>query len=65
MYRAVRTDARPPQTIRLPRSVPLSRASGATPTSFCLWLLDVITHLPNGFAHQLQSAPTGFHQAHS
>ena len=32
MYRAARTRARPPQTVRLPRSVPLSRLKGATPT---------------------------------
>ena len=32
MYRAARTRARPPQTVRLPRRVPLSRLKGATPT---------------------------------
>ncbi len=33
MERAARTGARPPHTRRRPRRVPLSRASGATPTS--------------------------------
>src|SRR6266567_3331051 len=33
MKSTARTDARPPQIVRRPRSVPLSRASGATPTS--------------------------------
>jgi hypothetical protein len=35
-----RTLARPPQIMRFPRSVPLSRASGATPASaaICLWV---------------------------
>ena len=32
MYRTARTRARPPQTVRLPRRVPLSRLKGATPT---------------------------------
>ena len=32
MYRAVRTLARPPTTIRRPRKAPLSRLIGATPT---------------------------------
>lgn len=32
MYKAVRTGARPPQTIRFPRIVPLSLFKGATPT---------------------------------
>ena len=32
MYRTARTGARPPQTMRLPRMVPLSRFMGATPT---------------------------------
>ncbi len=36
----MRTPPRPPQTIRFPRSVPLSRARGATPArvAICLWL---------------------------
>jgi hypothetical protein len=34
MYSAARTAARPPHTLRRPRTVPLSRFSGATPTSF-------------------------------
>ena len=33
MYKAERTDALPPQTVRLPRNRPLSRLWGATPTS--------------------------------
>ena len=33
MYSALRTDARPPKMLRLPRSVPLTRLIGATPTS--------------------------------
>ena len=32
MYRTARTRARPPQTVRFPRRVPLSRLKGATPT---------------------------------
>ena len=32
MYKAARIRARPPHTVRLPRSVPLSRLKGATPT---------------------------------
>ncbi len=32
MYTAARTWARPPQTVRVPRRVPLSRGKGATPT---------------------------------
>ena len=32
MYRGARTRARPPQTVRLPRRVPLSRLKGATLT---------------------------------
>ena len=32
MYKAARTRARPPQTVRLPLRVPLSRLKGATPT---------------------------------
>ena len=39
MYREARTLARPPQTVRLPLIVPLSRLKGATPTSaaICRW----------------------------
>ena len=33
MYKAMRTSARPPHVVRLPRIFPLSRFSGATPTS--------------------------------
>ena len=40
MYSAARTRARPPQTIRLPRRVPPSRFSGATPTSAAIWWRD-------------------------
>ena len=32
IYRAVRTLARPPQTVRFPRRVPLSRLKGSTRT---------------------------------
>src|SRR5579859_7510076 len=38
MYRAARTVPRPPQIVRLPRSVPLSRLSGASPTSAAIGL---------------------------
>lgn len=38
MLRTACTGARPPQTTRLPREVPLSRASGATPTSAAMCL---------------------------
>lgn len=37
MYNVERTWARPPQTVRLPRSVPLSRWKGATPTKAAIW----------------------------
>ncbi len=33
MYRAARTRARPPKTVRVPRRVPLSRLKGAAPNS--------------------------------
>ena len=40
MYRTRRTSLLPPHTVRLPRSVPLSRLNGATPTrdAICLRL---------------------------
>src|SRR3954469_15944896 len=38
MYRTERTWARPPQMVRCPRSVPLSRFRGATPTSAAICL---------------------------
>ena len=38
MYREVRTLARPPQTVRLPLIVPLSRLKGATPTRAAICL---------------------------
>ena len=36
MYRALRTLARPPRTMRRPRKVPLSRLTGATPTRLAI-----------------------------
>src|SRR5438034_328893 len=38
MYRALRTRPRPPQTMRLPRHVPLSQLSGASPTKLAMRL---------------------------
>ena len=38
MYRTARTGDRPPQIIRRPRSLPLSRLNGATPTSAAIFL---------------------------
>src|SRR5260370_1351420 len=37
MYSERRTVGRPPQTVRLPRAVPLSRESAATPTTAAIW----------------------------
>ena len=37
MYSAPRTTARPPQVVRRPRKVPLSRFKGATPTNAAIW----------------------------
>ena len=38
MYNVARIWARPPQTVRFPRHVPLSRFSGATPTNAAICL---------------------------
>src|SRR5438128_12045806 len=38
MYSTARTAARPPQQVRAPRRVPLSRFSGATPTKAAILL---------------------------
>ena len=45
MKRAARTGARPPQTSRLPLSMPLSRARGATPTSAAICLRGSVPEL--------------------